>query len=146
MGEGYVFTSICLSAGVDHHPSSQEKKVRKTLPPPPPSTQGPFAVNALSVRMLLEWILVPKCFYSIQRFSDRNICHYISCVSDYYDTTAPARHTVEGGSVNWVQFILYWFMRFPKLAVFNEDSVPFRKNCKDQEVMPSPFHIDFTID
>ena len=75
----------------------------------------------------------PKCF---TEFSDKNICHYskrakpaspaTSCVRDQDATTAPARHMLETGSLNWAKFILQWFISFPEFiefAEFNESSL-----------------------
>ena len=57
-----------------------------------------------------------------------------SCVRDQNATTAPARHMWETGSLNWAQFMLQWFIRFPEFAEFtefNESSAPFRKNSNE---------------
>ena len=57
-----------------------------------------------------------------------------SYVRDNGATTVPARHMWETGSLNWVQFVLQWFIRFLKFAEiteFNESSTPFRKNSND---------------
>ena len=43
-----------------------------------------------------------------------------SCVRDQDATTAPARHMCETGSLNWPQFKLQWFIRFPEFAEFSE--------------------------
>ena len=54
-----------------------------------------------------------------------------SYVRDQGPTTAPARHMSESRSLNWDQFMLHWFIRFPEFAEFtelNESSAPFRKN------------------
>ena len=51
-----------------------------------------------------------------------------SCGRDQYATTVPARHMWEAGSLNWVQFMPQWFIRFPEFAKFNESSDPLRKN------------------
>ena len=52
----------------------------------------------------------------------------IFCVRDQVATTVPARHVWETGSLNWAQFMLQWFIRFPEFAEFNdESSAPFRK-------------------
>ena len=70
-------------------------------------------------------------------FPDKNICHYskglepvTSCVRGQDATTATARHMWEAGSLNWAQFMLQWFMRFPEFADFNKSSAPFRKNSE----------------
>ena len=59
--------------------------------------------------------------------SDKNIfitvkCyeHATSCVRDENTNTAPARHTLESGSLNWLQFMLQGFIRFPEFAEFSE--------------------------
>ena len=55
----------------------------------------------------------------------------LQCVRDQDATTVPTRHTWEAGSLNWAQFMLQWFTKFPDLAEiteFNESSTPFRKN------------------
>ena len=55
-------------------------------------------------------------------------CHpATSCVRDHDASTVPARHMWEAGSVNWAQFMLQWYIRFPKFAEFNENSVTFRR-------------------
>ena len=36
-----------------------------------------------------------------------------SCIRDQDATTVPARHVWKTGSLNWVQFMLQWFGRFP---------------------------------
>ena len=43
-----------------------------------------------------------------------------SCARDQDATTAPARHRWETGSLNWSQFMLQWFIRFPKFTEFTE--------------------------
>ena len=43
-----------------------------------------------------------------------------SCVGDQDATTAPARHRWQRGSLNWTQFMLQWFIRFPEFAGFTE--------------------------
>ena len=53
-----------------------------------------------------------------------------SCARSQNATTVPARHMWETGSLNWPQFMLQWFIRFPEFAEFNESSAPFRKNSK----------------
>ena len=55
--------------------------------------------------------------------------HAISCVRDQDATTAPARHTLETGSLNWAQFML---LRFIRWSEFNESSAPFRKNSNEK--------------
>ena len=35
-------------------------------------------------------------------------------------TTAPARHMWETGPLNWLQFMLHWFIRFSEFAEFTE--------------------------
>ena len=46
-------------------------------------------------------------------------CHpATSCVRDQDATTAPARYMWETGSLNWAQFILQWFIRFPEFSEF----------------------------
>ena len=69
-------------------------------------------------------------FTEFTEFSDKNICHYnkrartcppdTSCVRDQDATTAPPRHMWETGSLNWAQFMLQWFIRFPEIAEFSE--------------------------
>ena len=46
----------------------------------------------------------------------------ISCLRDQHATTAPARHLWKTGSLNWLQFMLQWFIRFPEFPEFNESS------------------------
>ena len=74
----------------------------------------------------------PKGFTDSTIFSDKNISHYnkrartyhpdTSCVADHDATTALARHMWEIGSLNWSQFILQWFGRFPEFAEFSKSS------------------------
>ena len=68
----------------------------------------------------------------ITEFS-KNISHYskgtqtchsaTSCVKDKDDTKTLARHMWETGSLNWAQFMLQWFIRFPE---FNGSSESLR--------------------
>ena len=54
-----------------------------------------------------------------------------SCVRDQDATTVPARYMSGTVSLNWAQFMLQWFIRFPEfneITEFNESSAPFRKN------------------
>ena len=67
-------------------------------------------------------------FTKFNKFSDKNICHYskrawtchaaASCVRDQDATTVPARHVWETGSLNYAQFMLQWFIRFPEFSEF----------------------------
>ena len=76
-----------------------------------------------------NWVC-PKCFHWIRWSQWQNICHYskrawtwnpaTSCVRDQDATTAQARHMWETGSLNWAQFMLQWFLRFPEFAEFSE--------------------------
>ena len=60
----------------------------------------------------------------------KKICHYskgartchpaTSCLKDQDDTTVPARHMWETGSLNWVQFMFQWLIRFPEFAECSE--------------------------
>ena len=47
----------------------------------------------------------------------------ISCVRDQDATTVLARHRRQTGSLNWLQFMLQWFIRFPGIAEFRENSI-----------------------
>ena len=58
----------------------------------------------------------------------KGLKHATSLVRDQDATTAPARHKWETGSLNSTQFCLQWFIRFPELTEFNENSAAFRKN------------------
>ena len=51
-----------------------------------------------------------------------------SCVSDQDATAVPARHKWKTRSLNWVQFMLQWFTRFPEIFEFNESSAPQKKH------------------
>ena len=51
----------------------------------------------------------------------------ISCVRDQDATTAPARHTL-----NWLQFMLQWFVRFPNIAEFIHFPFHFGKSPYEQ--------------
>ena len=63
-------------------------------------------------------------------FSDKNVCHHskrvrtchpaTSCVRDQDVTTVPARYMWKTGSLNWNQFMLQLFIRFPGFAEFSE--------------------------
>ena len=65
-------------------------------------------------------------FTEFAEFNDKNICHYskrlwtcysaTSCVRVQDATTAPAIHMWETGSLNWAQFMLQWFIRFPEFS------------------------------
>ena len=50
-----------------------------------------------------------------------------SWVRDRHATTAPARHMLDTGSLNWLQFMFHWFIRFLKFAEFTEISSHLRK-------------------
>ena len=57
-------------------------------------------------------------------------CHLLCKRPGWYHRM-PARHMWERGSLNWVQFMLQWFIRFPEFAEFtkfNEIFALFRKN------------------
>ena len=57
------------------------------------------------------------------------ICHpTTSCVRDQDATTAPTRHMWETRSLNWAQFMLHWFIRFPRILWIQWIPVPFREN------------------
>ena len=56
-----------------------------------------------------------------------------SFVRDQDASTVPARHMSEVESLNWAQFMLPWFIRFPEFAEFtefSECSAPFRKKLQ----------------
>ena len=62
-------------------------------------------------------------------FKGARTCHLLCKRPKCYHSTS--RHMWETGSLNWAQFMLKWFIRFPEFAVFteyNESSGPFRKN------------------
>ena len=40
------------------------------------------------------------------------------CVRNQDATTVPSRHMWETGSLNWAQFMLQWFIRFPEFSEF----------------------------
>ena len=110
----------------DLHPTINRKSSRNLLP-------GKKTVKykiSISCIMVLSWPgnwVFHKCFRWIQW---QNICHYCKraqtchsatpCVRDQDATTALARHMWETGSLNWVQFKLQWFSRFPEFAEFTE--------------------------
>ena len=77
----------------------------------------------------------PKCIAELSEFSDKKIfviidkglepaTNHLLCKDA---TTAPSRHMWETRSLNWFQFMLQWFIRFPGFTEFNESSAPFRK-------------------
>ena len=80
----------------------------------------------------------PKCFHRIQRIqwqkylSSKELKLATSCVRDQ---DVAARHIWETGSLNWAQFMLQWFIRFPEFAEFSESSVPRRNNSVFQMVL-----------
>ena len=86
---------------------------------------GDQYVHVLTV-MIIEFSL--NVFIEFAEFSDKNICHYskraqtchpvTSCVRDQDATTVPARHMWETVSLNWAQFMLQWFIRFPEFSEF----------------------------
>ena len=95
--------------------------------PPPPSRQPLLR----AVCILLECILVIYYVYISEyiwvfakffHYSKRaRTCHpATSCVRDQNATTVPARHMWKTWSLNWAQFMLQWFIRFPKFAEFSE--------------------------
>ena len=62
-------------------------------------------------------------FTECSEFSDESIYYYNVRHQDA--TTTPARHMWETWSLNWAQFMLHWFIRFPDFTEFDERSVPF---------------------
>ena len=83
-------------------------------------------LKATKIKASIEFSLTAE----FNEFSVKNICHYnkraqtchptTSCVRDQDATTAPARHMWETGSLNWPQFMLQWFIRFPEVTEFSE--------------------------
>ena len=79
-------------------------------------------------RTLFEFSL--NVFTEFSEFSDKNICHYskrartchpaTSCVRNQDATTMPVKHMWETESLNWLQFMLQWFLRVPEFAEFAE--------------------------
>ena len=65
---------------------------------------------------------------SLKNLSLKGLKHSTSYVRAQDAATAPARHTWETGSLNWVQFMFQWFIRFSEFNEFNKISDPFREN------------------
>ena len=94
--------------------------------------------------LILKWLhyfqweqwSFPKCFslnslssvtkmYDIKR---TRTCHpATSCVRNQHATTVPARHMWEIGSLNWIQFMLQWFISVSEFTEFSESSAQFRQ-------------------
>ena len=81
-----------------------------------------------------------KCFHGIrwiqlQKYlSLKGLGPATSCVRDQDATTVSARHIWTPRSLNWTQFMLEWFTRFPEFAEFsefNESSAPLREKSID---------------
>ena len=95
-------------------------------------------VNEQAVHILLECILVLKCFTEFTEFSDKNICHYnkrtrtchttASCERDQDDSIAPTRHTCRDRIFKLNPIHASVIFRFPEFAEFSESSALFRKN------------------
>ena len=102
-----------------------------------------FPIHLVSVLTLNS--VFPKCFHWIRWIHWQKNCHYIkrawtchpatSCVRGQDHTTVPARHMWETGSLNWAQFMLQWFIRFPE---FSEFLFPFGENSN---VSPTVRHL-----
>ena len=75
----------------------------------------------------------PNCFHWIhsiqwQKYlSLKGLKPATSCVRFKDAIKVPARHMWAKGSLNWLQFILQWFIRFREFTEFNANSAPFRK-------------------
>ena len=68
------------------------------------------------------WVF-PKCFHWIQWLKyllSKRFEPATSCVRDQDVIIAAARNGWEIGSLNWLQFILQWFIRFHEFAEFTE--------------------------
>ena len=86
--------------------------------------------------MVVKYWRFSKCFHWIQwqkysplQFKDLNLLPLV------WETRMPLQHQTkhmwETGSLNWAQFMLQWFIRFPEFAEFtefNKSSAPFMKN------------------
>ena len=60
------------------------------------------------------WIYGPKIFViTVKGFEPT-----ISCVRNKDASTVPARHGWKTGSLNWLQCMLQWFIRFPEFTEF----------------------------
>ena len=77
----------------------------------------------MKVITLFEFSL--NVFLEFAEFSDKHIVitakgfkPAISCVRDQNATTAPTRHLWETESLNWLQFMLQWFIRIDEFAEF----------------------------
>ena len=84
-----------------------------------------FFLNVFHWIQRIQW----QKIYDIRRTRTSHTA--TSCVRDQDATTAPARHMWETGSLNWAQFMLQWFIRFPEFTEFSESSAPFSKNSID---------------
>ena len=90
------------------------------------SFQTWHGAHSRNLNTIVNWVF-PKCFHwirwirwlkifviTVKRFEPA-----ISCVRDQDATTTPARHIQETGSLNWSQYMLQWFIRFPEFAEFS---------------------------
>ena len=75
-----------------------------------------------------------------------------SSVTNHYSTKWPERHRRQRGPINWQQFVLQLFIRFPEFVEFNESSIASKKNSIESKpaaenycIMLSNLHFfDFT--
>ena len=90
------------------------------------------------------WIIrgFPKCFHRSE-FSDKifviervRTCHLL-CKRPGCNHHTSKTQVREAGTLNWLQFMLQWFIRFSEFAEFtefNESSAPFRENPIEENV------------
>ena len=91
--------------------------------------ESKFSIRILGGKKAIGFSLY--VFTEFTEFNDKNICHYgkrartchpaTSCVRGVRGqdaTTVPARHMWQTGSLNWAQFMLQWFIRFPEFSEF----------------------------
>ena len=82
--------------------------------------------SGLWIRNLFNWV-VPKCFHWTSWIQKQRFCRKSATLCAKYQdvTTQPKKHGYQTGSLNWLQFMLFWLIRFPELAENNECSAPF---------------------
>ena len=65
-----------------------------------------------------KWQNSQKCLTEKNLITVKGLKSATSCVRGQDASTVPARHISEARSLNWLQFMLQWFIRFPEFAEF----------------------------
>ena len=75
-------------------------------------------------------------------FAKRSIRSCNLLCKDRDVSTAPARRKQQRESLDWPQFMIRWFIRFPEFTEFNKISTPFRKNSTEMHPMSNCSEVD----